>query len=127
MATAQMLMVVGALTLFSLISLSVNRVLLDNDRTVVGAQSGIAAVALAWGKVEELVATGYDSLSVGSAVESVTTNFDVYVCSTSVSYVNAANLDSAVAGPTSLKRVSVTVANGYALGAVSLHGIVGDY
>ena len=122
-----MLMVVGALTLFSLISLSVNKVLLDNDRTVVGAQSGIAAVALAWGKVEEQAAAGYDSLTVGSVVESVATNFDVYVCSTSVSYVNSANLDSAVTGPTPLKRVSVTVSNGYALGSVSLHGIIGDY
>ena len=128
MSTMQMLMVIGALMLFSFIALSVNDLVSEQNLVMLGSQSGIGAVSLAWGQIDDLVNAGFDTLPVGTVtVDSVSTAFDVFVCSTSVDYVSSSNLDSTVIGPTSLKRVNVTVSNGYPLGSVTLSKVIGNY
>lgn len=127
MNTGQMLLVIGALALLSAIGLSINRTLLDSERISVETQAGIMAVPLCQGKIEEVTAVDFDSLAVGVSTTTISTAFAAFACTTRVDYVQAAAPDVAVAGPTSLKRVVVTVANAYMSEGISLRTIVGDY
>lgn len=127
MNTGQMLLVIGALALLSTIALSVNSTLLDNDQVSLEAQAGLMAVSLCEGKMEDLVTTKFDSLTTGVSTDTLFTPFAAFVCTTRVDYVQAANPDQAVTGPTSLKRVRVTVSNEYMTGGITLRTIVGDY
>ena len=127
MNTGQMLLVIGALALLSTITLSVNRTLLENDEVVLEIQSGVLAIALAEGEIGALVATGYDSLSIGLSTDTLSTPFAAFACTTRVDYVQAADVDQAVTDSTSLKRVQVAVANEYMVGSVTLSALVGDY
>ena len=127
MNTGQLLLVIGALSLLSTIALSVNRTLLDNDTMMIEAQSGVLAVSLCQGKIEENIRADFDSLSVGETVDTLFTPYSAFVCTTQVDYVEAAAPSTAVTGPTSLKRVQVTVSSDYMTGAVTLSALVGDY
>ena len=127
MNTGQMLLVLAALVLLSTIALSLNNTLLDSDRVSVEAQSGILAVSLCRGEIENLVATDFDSLVVGVSLDTLFTPYAAFTCSTSVSFVQAAAPDNPVVGPTGLKRVTVTVSNDYMTGSVTLRAVVGDF
>ena len=127
MNTGQMLLVIAALVLLSTIALSLNNTLLDSDRVSVEAQSGILAVSLCRGEIEDLVATDFDSLAVGSSLDTLFTPYAAFTCSTSVGFVQAAAPDNPVVGPTNLKRVVVTVSNDYMTGSVTLRAVVGDF
>ncbi len=125
MNTGQMLLVIGALALLSTIALSVNRALLGSDRTLLETQSGLMAVSLCQGEIDSRVASDFDSLAVGSSIDTLLTPFTSFTCSTRVDYVEASSPDNAVVGPTGLKRVSVTVSNDYMTGGVTLSSVVG--
>ncbi len=127
MNTGQLLLVIAALSLFSTIALSVNRTLLDNDQMMIEAQSGVLAVSLGHGEIEENIRADFDSLAVGETVDTLFTPYSAFVCTTRVDYVEAGAPSTAVVGPTSLKRVQVTVASDYTTGAVTLSALVGDY
>lgn len=128
MNTGQMLLTVGALVLFGTVSLGINRALLDADAAGVQARVAAAAVALAQGRVETHAAAPYDSLGIGQIeADSVATALAVFRCTTRVDYVDAASLDSVVAGPTRLKRVRVSAASDYLPSSISLAAVVGQY
>ena len=127
MNTGQMLLVIAALALLSTIALSVNSTLLDNDEISYEAQSGIMAVALCRGEIARRVAAGFDSLVVGSTVDTLYTPFSSFVCSTAVEFVEASSPDVVVADSTGYKRLSVVVSNSFMIGGVTLRSIVGDY
>jgi len=127
MNTGQMLLVIGALALLSTIAISVNSTLLDNDQVAVEAQSGIMAVSLCEGTIDDLVLTEFDSLAVGVSADSIRTDFAVFVCSTRVDFVQVSAPEVAVAGPTGLKRVRVTVSSDFMTGGVTMRTVVGDF
>lgn len=127
MNTGQMLLVIGALALLATITLSVNRALMDSELGSLEVEAGIVAVSLCQAKLEETAAADFDSIATGVAVDTISTRFAAFVCSTQVDYVQVAAPDVAVAGPTSLKRVWVTVVNEYMAESVSLRTLVGDY
>lgn len=127
MNTGQMLMVMGAFVLLSTLSLSINRALLDSDQVMVEARAGVLAVSVCQGQVEDLVSGPFDSLAVGTRMDTVSTAFSAFACSTNVGYVDASAPDSVVAGPTDLKRVSVTVSSPWMGETVSLRGLSGKY
>ena len=127
MNTGQMLLVVGAFALLATSGLSVNRTLLSNDIVVAEAKTGSTAVHLAQGRVSEMTATPFDSLAVGTQVDTMATGYGAAVCSTEVCYVAFGAPDSMVAGPTGLKRVCVTVRSEGMPGRVTLRTVVGQY
>lgn len=127
MNTGQLLLVIAALSLLSTIALSVNRTLLDNDTMMIEAQSGVLAVSLCHGKIEEHIRADFDSLAVGETADTLFTPYSAFVCTTRVDYVEATAPSTAVIGPTSLKRVQVTVSSDYMTGAVTLSALAGDY
>ena len=127
MNTGQMMLVIGAFALLSTIVLSINRSFLDTDQASLESQAGMMAVSLCQGEIETLAATDFDSLSIGTSIDTLLTPFEAFVCSTKVDYVLASAPNSAVAGPTQLKRVSVTVSNQHMTGEITLSAIVGDY
>jgi hypothetical protein len=127
MNTGQMLLVLGAVMLLSTIALSVNRVLLDSGRSALDAQAGMMAVAVGQGRLEELAATDFDSLTVGGRADSIVTPYGSFACITRVVYVRPVAPDTLVAFVTSLKRVGVTVDSEYLSEPVVLQTIVGDY
>lgn len=127
MNTGQMLLVLGAVMLLSTIALSVNRALLDSGRSALEAQAGMMAVAVGQGRLEELSATDFDSLTVEARVDSVVTPYGSFACSTRVEYVRPGALDAPVTFVTSLKRVGVAVDSEYLSEPVVLQTIVGDY
>ncbi len=127
MNTGQMLLVIGALAILSTIALSVNSTLLDNDLVSAEAQSGMIAVSLCQGEIGDLIVTDFDSLAIGTSAETINTPFAAFACTTEVGYVQAAAPDNVVAGPTSLKRLSVTVSSDYMTGGITLRAIVANY
>ncbi len=127
MNTGQMLLVLGAVMLLSTIALSVNRALLDSDRSALRAQAGMMAVAVGQGRLEELAATDFDSLTVETRADSIVTPYGSFVCSTRVEYVLPVAPDAPVAFVTSLKRVGVAVDSDYLSEPVVLQTVVGDY
>ena len=127
MNTGQMLLVIGALALLSTIALSVNRALMDSELGSLEAEAGMVAVSLCQARLEETAVAEFDSIATGVSVDTISTQFAAFVCSTQVDYVQVAAPDSAVVGPTSLKRVWVTVVNEYMAESISLRTLVGDY
>ena len=127
MNTGQMLLVIGAFALLSTIALSVNSTLLDNQQVALEAQYGVMAVSLCQGEIETLVAANFGSLAIGISTDTLLTPLAAFVCTARVDYVQAAFPDVVVGGPTSLKRVRVTVSNEYMTGGVTLRAIMGDY
>jgi len=122
-----MLLVIGALALLSTIAVSINSTLLDSERVSLESQAGMMAVSLCQGKIDEVAAVDFDSLAVGVSTETIATTFAAFVCTTRVDFVQAAAPDVAVVGPTSLKRVLVTVVNEYMAEGIALRTVVGDY
>lgn len=127
MNTGQMMLVVAGLALLSTITLSVNSTLLESDQVGIEAQAGIVAVSLCQERLEDRLAAGFDSLAIGVSAQAETTAFAAFACTTQVDYVSTADLDQAVAGPTSLKRVRVTATSEYLSGEITLSAFVGDY
>ncbi len=127
MNTGQMMLVIGALALLSTITLSVNSALMDSEAISVEAKAGILAVSLCQTRVEETVAADFDSIATGGAADTISTQCAAFVCSTQVDYVTAGAPDVAVVGPTSLKRIQITVVNEYMAESISLRTLVGDY
>ena len=82
MNTGQLLLVIAALSLLSTIALSVNRTLLDNDTMMIEAQSGVLAVSLCHGKIEEHIRADFDSLAVGETADTLFTPYSAFVCTT---------------------------------------------
>ena len=127
MNTGQMLLVVGAFSLLSSTGLSVSRVLLENDVIVAEAKVGCTAVVFGHGRMSELSSTPFDSLPVGAWTDTVTAGGEVLACSTNVGFVVASLPDSVVAGPTGLKRISITIRSDDMPGEICLTGLAGDY
>ena len=127
MNTGQMLLVIGALALFSTIALSVNRALFQSELSSIETQAGIVGVSVCQAKLEETVAAGFAAIPIGVSIDTIATHFAEFRCSTQVDYVEAAAPDAAVTGPTSLKRIQVTVVSDYLAESVSLRTLVGDY
>jgi hypothetical protein len=127
MNTGQLLLVIAALSLLTTLALSINRTLLDNDTMMIEAQSGVLAVSLGRGEIDRNIRVDFESLAVGETVDTLFTPYSAFVCTTQVDYVEAAAPSTAVAGPTSLKRVQVTVSSDYMTGAVTFSALVGDY
>ena len=124
----QTLLVLGAAALFGLLSLSVNRTLLANGTAAVEARALASGVGVCREVLEQRLIAGFDSLAVGAAHnDTVQTAFADFYRTVQVEYVSAAALDSAVGGPTTLKRVRATVASDYMEGTVSLYAVVGKY
>lgn len=124
----QTLLVLGAAALFGLLSLSVNRTLLNNGTAAVEARALAAGVSVCREALEQRLAAGFDSLSVG-AVHSDTVQAALadFYRTVEIEYVTAAAPDSAVGTATGLKRVRATVASDYMSGTVSLYAVVGQY
>ena len=127
MNMGQMLLVVGAFSLFSSTGLSVSRVLLENDVIVAEAKAGCTAVLFGQGKISELSSTHFDSLPVAAWKDTVTAGGEALVCSTHVGFVEADLPDNVVTGPTGLKRLSITVWNEGMPRRICLTGIAGSY
>lgn len=127
MNTGQMLLVIGALALLSTIALSVNSALMDSEVVSMEAEAGMLAVSLCQARVEETAAAEFDSIATGVSVDTISTRFAAFTCSTQVDYVQAGAPDVGVVGPTSLKRVRVTIVNEYMAESISLRTVVGDY
>jgi hypothetical protein len=127
MNTGQMLLVIGALALLSTIALSVNRALLESELGSIDTEAAILAVSLGQARLDQTAAAGFDSIATGVSVDTVATPFAAFFCSTQVYYVAAAAPEDSVGGPTSLKRIRVTVVNDYMARSISLATIVGEY
>jgi hypothetical protein len=128
MTSGQTLLVLGAAMLFGLLSLSVNETLLANGATAVEARALSAGLGVCREALEQRTAAGFDSLAVGvSYSDTVQTGLAAFYRTVAVDYVEAAAPDSAVAGPTGLKRVSAAVSSDYAIGQVSLSAVVGKF
>jgi len=127
MNSGQMLLVIGAIALFSTIAISVNSTLVDSEGVAVETQASIIAASLCQGEIETVAAEPFDSLAVGVVVDTLTTSFAVFMCTTRVDFVQATAPDFPVVGPTSLMRILVKVDNEFMAEGVTLRTIVGDY
>ena len=128
MNTGQMLLVIGGWLLLSSLAVSLHSVRLDDDRFALNAQAGMVAVSAVHGKAAQLAAAGFDSLAIGLAsTDSLFTPFAAFACTARVDYVLATAPDSAVVGPTTLKRIRVTTASPYLVDAINANAIIGAY
>jgi hypothetical protein len=123
-----MLLIIGGWVLLSTLAVSVHSVRLDDDRFALNAQAGMAAVSTVHGKAAQLAAAGFDSLAIGTAfTDSIFTPFAAFACTAWVDYVSSAAPDSAVVGPTTLKRIRVTAASPYLADTITADAIIGAF
>lgn len=122
-----MLLVLGALVLFSTIAVTVNHVLLDSEQVATQTQAGMVAVTTGQGLLDRAAATPFDSLGIGFDVAVVNTAFSAFLCTTRVNYVQATAPEVTVTGPTPLKRIAVTMASPFLAEPVVLRTIIGRY
>ncbi len=127
MGTGQMLLVIGALTLFSIIALNVNATLVNGRIATVESSAGLMALNVGQGRLETLAAAGFAGNPIGVQIDTVATPLAAFRCSTRVDYVQAASPDLPVATATSLKRLSVTVTGDYLPRPITFRTLVGDY
>lgn len=62
MNTGQLLTVLGALTLLSMVSLAVNSMIIGKTTTMLDAEANLAAVSLAQSMIDEIMTTSYDAV-----------------------------------------------------------------
>ena len=126
MNTGQMLLVLGAALLFSTAAITIGDVLLTSDRVAIESQAGTLAISIARETIADQLAVPFDLLLIGGTAESINTPFATFVCSTRVDYVNDSSPDTPVGGPTSFKRVWVSVESNYQPGPLTLVAVSCD-
>jgi hypothetical protein len=72
MHTGQMLMVLGALALLSLVSLSINTMLVGKTTTMLDAEAQLNAVSIAQSMIDEIMTKAYDANTVSAKVYNAT-------------------------------------------------------
>ncbi len=127
MGTGQTLLVLGAVVLLSTVALSINSTLLNNDQVSVKANIGVVATSVCRSVLEDQARVNFDSLAVGTTVQSVATPMGAFPCTVKVVYVQETAPDNAVAGPTPYKKLSVVVTSPYLDYDVRLHTVIADY
>jgi len=127
MGTGQTLLVLGAVVLLSTVALSINSALLNNDQVSAKTNLGLAATSVCRSLLEDRTRLPFDSLAVGTTVQSVTTPMGAFPCTVKVVYVQETAPDNAVAGPTPYKKLSVVATSPYLDYDVRLHTVVADY
>jgi len=142
MGQSELLLVIGAIVIFGLISLSVNRHILVNSDAVYGQQAELYAVSVAQRYIEEAKMKAFDENSINNSVGAPSSftnpgknggetypNFDdvddfdgfsppptsefINSINIAVGYVTDANLDSVVSTKTYYKKMTVTVQSDY--------------
>lgn len=88
--------------------LSLVSIMTDTTLTNIKIDFIATSVLLARDKVSEVMAKNFDSVA-SEAKQDFSGNFSNYNYTVTVNYVNQANPDVAVAGPTDLKKVDVAV------------------
>lgn len=68
MNTGQMLMVLGALMLLSMLSLSVNSMFIDKTTTMLDAEANLDAISIAQSMIDEIMTKSYDAYTVSAKV-----------------------------------------------------------
>ena len=126
MNTGQMLLVLCAAVLFATAGLTIGDVLLESDRVSLESRTGSLAVSIAHEAVTDRLALPFDSLSLGSVVDTISTPFAAFVCSTHIGFVSDADPNATVGGPTAFKRISVSVGSSYTPGPLTLVAIACD-
>lgn len=98
--------------------LALGTVLANTSLMTMECETGMTALMLARGKTAEMRAKAFDDVaSIGATPFSGA--FSGYQYAVTVAYVEAADLDTVVAGPTDYKRIDVAVS--YAGGASTAH------
>ena len=72
MTTGQILLVLGALMLLSLINVAVKSTLVGNTETMLDAEAALNAVSIAQSMMDEIMSRSYDEASVSATVDSAT-------------------------------------------------------
>ena len=68
MNTGQMIMVLGALMLLSMLSLSVNSMFIDKTTTMLDAEANLNAISMAQSMIDEILVKSYDASTVSAKV-----------------------------------------------------------
>ncbi|HZY10756.1 MAG TPA: hypothetical protein VFF29_06335 [Bacteroidota bacterium] len=68
MNTGQMLTVIGALVVLSMVTLNVNKVLVDKSTTMLDAEAGLNAVSIAQTMLDEIMTKAFDAATVTQKV-----------------------------------------------------------
>lgn len=109
---AQIILVMGSLILFSLLTMNVNGFLFRNDVIKVGTEVQYTAIALGQGIIDEARWKSFDSIdSYNGYSKTDTTQDGVYSINANIAYVDLSNTDSVSATPTDHKKLTVTVTN----------------
>ena len=109
---SQIILVIGALVIFSLLTMNVNGFLFRNDVIKVDTEVQYTAIALGQGVIDEARWKTFDSIDVYNGYSKTdTTQNGVYNINASIAYVNLSNTDSASATPTEHKKLTVVVTN----------------
>jgi len=154
MGQQQLMLTIGAIVLFSLVSLSVNRLLLNHTDAIYGQQAEFYAAKLAQRFIEEAKVKAFDETTIVGTVSTpdgfslgpgtgesypnfddvddfngfattLSTNIGAMTVSISVDYVQETNLDSVVSTKTYYKKMSVTVQSDYLISPVTAHYVFG--
>ncbi len=141
MGQSELLLVIGSIVIFGLISLSVNRHILVNSEAVYGQQAELYAVSVAQRYIEEAKMKAFDENAINNSIgnpsgfrypatdgevypsfddvddfdnfSSTLTDFGTMNVAITVGYVTAVNLDSVVSTKTYYKKMTVTVQSDY--------------
>src|SRR5512147_3077970 len=70
MNTGQMMLVLGALMLLSMLSLSVNSMFIDKTTTMLDAEANLNAVSIAQSMLDEIMVQSYDAATVSAKIYS---------------------------------------------------------
>ena len=127
MNTGQTLLVIGAIVLLFILTLSAVQAQFDHDRVQDETRIGIRAISLCSDKLDSLSALPFDALVPGNYTDTTTTSIGTFICKTQVGYIQDGYPDSLVVGPTFLKQIRVGITNPYLPGQVTQYGVVGDY
>ena len=68
MNTGQMMMVLGALMLLSMLSLSVNSMFIDKTTAMLDAEANLDAISIAQSMIDEIMTQSYDAYTVSAKV-----------------------------------------------------------
>lgn len=121
MDKSQIILVMGALVIFSLLSMSVNNSLFSNDQVKVATEVQYTAIAVGQEVIDQARWESFSSIDSYDGYSKIDTTQDgLYNVTGKIVYVNLSNTDVASATPTDHKKLMVTVTNQNMLKPITL-------
>ena len=127
MNTGQMLLVIAAAVVFATTGLSIGDLVYESDRVSVESKIGMMAVSAARERLADRLAAPFDSLIVGTTIDTLDTTLATFACSTHIGFVSDSVPNTVIGGPTAVKRVHVSVTSAYLHGPIALTAIAGNF